>query len=96
MKWYIGQPIVAIENHSQGIFKKGDEFVIHGINKSYCKCKNLLLLDIGIRISSNRSCGTCGVKGISTHVQGYSENKFAPLDQDISELLEILQNKEIA
>lgn len=46
MKWYIGQPIVAIINHSQGVFKKGDEFIIRGLKTSPCNCKNVII-DIG-------------------------------------------------
>lgn len=32
-KFYIGQKVVAIVDHSQGVFKKGDEFVVLEIAK---------------------------------------------------------------
>lgn len=39
-KFYIGQKIVAIKDHSQGIFKKGDEFTVLDVRDSLCKCNN--------------------------------------------------------
>lgn len=31
-KFKLGQEIIAIENHPQGWFKKGDEFIVDGFN----------------------------------------------------------------
>ena len=92
--WYIGQPIVAIRDHSASNFKKGQEFIIHGIKKSFCGCSNIL---INIGISTNHThirCTYCGKRELNDSY--YSENCFAPLDQDISQLTEILNQKEKA
>lgn len=93
MKWYIGQPIVAIRNHSRGDFKKGDEFTIVSLMQAECRCKNVLI-DIGIRcdylgIVDCEDCGGVSEKG--TNINWYDEVCFAPLDTDISELIEILK-----
>lgn len=94
MKWYIGQPIVAIRSHSQGIFKKGDEFIIKGIRTPLCNCKNLDI-DIGFRPTPKRSgCRVCNVTYPSDGIYWFSEVSFAPLDVDISELIEVLETTE--
>ena len=87
MKWYIGQPIVAIKNHRHGRFKKGQEFIIMGLTQKQC-CDKIILIDIGVGITTH--CSTCGS---SSGFAGYSSNLFAPLDVDISELTEILTNE---
>ena len=87
MKWYIGQPIVAIKNHTQGRFKKGQEFIIIGLTQKQC-CDKIILIDIGLGFTT--ACCICdGSNGFA----GYSSNSFAPLDVDISELTEILTNE---
>ena len=43
----IGDDIVALIDHSQGKFKKGDVFTCKGIIGTFCKCKEYLI-DIGI------------------------------------------------
>jgi len=89
MNWYIGQPIVAIRTHTQGDFKKGEEFQIKALTAG-CKCGNSsILIDIGLRKATK--CNSC-----DTYHWGsfYKEVSFAPLDQDISELTEILEQKQ--
>ena len=89
IKWYVGQPIVYIQTHSQGIVKKGQEFVIKGIKS--CKC-NDINLDIGILAPSNALYATsceCGNR-IIDKIHWFSQQLFAPLDVNISELTEIL------
>jgi phage FluMu protein Com len=97
MKWYIGQPIVAIKNHSQGVFKKGQEFVIKGLQTSLCKC-GCVLIDIGSTAGFNgiAKCPDCKqVAEIGSNINWFAEVMFAPLDVDISELTELLINKEV-
>ncbi len=36
--FYVGQELVAIKDHEDGYFKKGDEFNVITIQKSNCKC----------------------------------------------------------
>lgn len=94
VKWYIGQPIVAIRTHSQGVFSKGEEFIIEQLKLSNCSCKDI---SISIGIISNTSsyiCKSCGDTWEDTsHGRFFSENNFAPLDTDISELTEILEKE---
>ena len=78
----------------QNYLRKGQEFIIHGIKKSFCGCSNIL---INIGISTNHThirCTYCGKRELNDSY--YSENCFAPLDQDISQLTEILNQKEKA
>lgn len=95
MKWYIGQPIVAIKNHSEGDFKNGDEFIIKGLSMSKCGCKKTLI-DVGNSwFIAGIRCATCGVITLTNdNIAWYGHPCFAPLDQDISELTEILTQKQ--
>ena len=34
--FYIGQDVVAIRNHSEGIFKKGQEFIVESVSTCMC------------------------------------------------------------
>ena len=97
MNWYIGQPIVAIENHPQGAFKKGDDFTIKALSESFCKCKET---DIDVGLKDNEAdvcyCSRCRTgKPTIDGVWWFSEVNFAPLDTDISELTEILTQKQV-
>ena len=95
MNWYIGQPIVAIVNHSQKRFRKGDEFIVCGLKLSSCKCTPHTLIDISIRdyAYTHTKCVDCNTdRPYDAH---YHEDCFAPLDTDISELTEILEQKQI-
>lgn len=94
MNWYIGQPIVAIKNSECGDFKKGQEFTIKGIRISWCNCGNTNI-DIGLISHTGISrCGRCQSLIQNGGSLWKSEVCFAPLDQDISELTEILTQKQ--
>ena len=94
MNWYIGQPIVAIRSHSQQLVIKGQEFVILGIKKSKCKCFGADL-DIGLKGNWRFcKCPRCGVVENYNGIGWVADLLFAPLDQDISELTEILETKQ--
>lgn len=77
--FYIGQEIVAIKDHSQGVFKKGDEFIVKGMKSSTCNCERRLI-NIGIQNTSlHTQCRHCGV--ISIHIDRFwwfNINIFAP------------------
>jgi len=91
MNWYIGQEIVAIESHKQGVFKKGDTFIIKGLKNSICTCKDVSI-DIGkTSINHLTECQNCGVNWKNNGTWWFSEKRFAPLDYDISELTDILE-----
>jgi len=95
MKWYIGQPVVAIKTHSWKYFKKGQDFKIIGLRASGCKC-NAVTINIGIiNPAGSMICTRCSTRIPNTDGYCYfSEFSFAPLDQDISELTEILTKKQ--
>ena len=46
MKWYIGQKILCIKNHSKNVVTKGQEFIVLGVLAPDCVC-NLYALNIG-------------------------------------------------
>lgn len=71
-KFYIGQKVVAIKDHSQGIFKKGDEFTVLGIGE----CCNTGLVNINIECVSNLKC-ECG----KIHIGSWFDSVcFAPIE----------------
>lgn len=77
----VGGKVVAIEDHRQGIFKKGEIFELLGIQKSSCKC-DFLSLDIGIsKTKKTQSCYACG--GIwknKTNAWWVSSLLFVPIE----------------
>ena len=95
MNWYIGQEIVAIRNHRQGVFKKGDTFTIKSLRGSRCNCGGILI-DIGVNarehIGLKVSCDTCRITYVKDNIWWMHESNFYPIDFDISELTDILNN----
>lgn len=90
-KWYVGQPIVAIKNSSCGSIKKGQEFKIQGLMGFFCSCKEINI-DVGIKAVMNTSrCERCNKTFPNNYILWKVERLFAPLDQDISELTDILK-----
>jgi len=91
MKWYIGQDVVCIKNHSQGAVKEGDVFTIRGLQQGCC----LLQLDVGINTSHiTQTCSRCNkVSNKNSLVHWFGETLFAPLESitDISEIEELLK-----
>lgn len=92
MKWYIGQEIVCIKTHTQGVFKKGETYTIKGIIER-CGCG--VLLDIGFKatnyIGENVKCPDCGGIYLKSSIWYFKSTSFAPIDFDISELTDILE-----
>lgn len=93
MKWYIGQEIVCIKTHSEGVVLKGQVYTIKDI-KQVCQCG--VLLDVGIRINSDLigkivKCRHCYSVYYKDNAHWILETLFAPLDFDISELTELLK-----
>ncbi len=80
--FYINQEVVAIRDHSQGKFKKGDEFIVRAIGKErWCKCRNGWYVDVGKTQLSELgfTCTVCGhiiyAKSLSVL---YAASSFAP------------------
>lgn len=95
MNWYIGQPIVAIKNHSGGRFKIGNEFIIRGLRSAPCGCTHVEI-DIGLtQIKAKTRCTVCYNAVVNNTGSGwYKEHSFAPLDIDLSEIHEVLKQTE--
>lgn len=78
--FYVGQKVVAIRNHSTGLFKKGDTFNITGIFMSDCSCKEWEVT-VGVVTDKPKVC--CAVCGETYEKKSYqSEFKaycFAPI-----------------
>jgi hypothetical protein len=96
-KFYIGQDIVAIKDHSQGRFKEGDIHIVKALREGFCNCVSLLI-DIGVmdNISINR-CTKCRTTiSDNKNTTWFGANYFKPLDEltNIDELKEVL-NKPI-
>jgi len=89
MNWYIGQPIVAIENSPDMEITKCTEYVIKGLGVE-CSCGSITI-DVGVetKYKSKIFICPCGRRPQNLF-DGFNERRFAPLDVDISELTEIL------
>ncbi len=102
MNWYIGQPIVAIKNHSYGMFKIGQEFEIKQLKLNPCRCGDRhVLIHVGINYQNRfgvyrDECANCKSKGPATTdpTTFFHERCFAPLDIDLSEIHEALKQTE--
>ena len=86
MKFEIGMQVVAIKNHSDGIFKMGDIFTILNVRNPSCKCRDIEL-DIGVQADKDEysmasECTYCGVitKEVDYTWWVFSKN-FVPLQQ---------------
>jgi len=90
--FYVGQRIVAVKSHSQGVFKKGDEFILKAITQRPCGCSGLYL-DIGIR--SGRRIGACNKCGnvYESMEWWFCESSFSPLDYTEEEINEVNINE---
>lgn len=99
-KFNIGQRVVAVRDHSQGFYKKGQQFNIHGIRPPDCKCL-VYSIDIGIKTTSSldRSwCPRCDVINIvNDNKHWFFEDAFAPIEPRSVEIDEaiIQQAKEL-
>ena len=96
MNWYIGQEIVCVNAHGANYIKSGKSYKIRSLRNSICKC-NEVEIDVGINDTiQTTGCCKCKVKIINySGLVYYSESRFAPLDQDISELTEILKKENV-
>lgn len=98
MNWYIGQEIVCIKSHPNGVVIEGKIYTIQSLKKGHCKCSETLI-DIGAKTSKPHLVGgwaNCPNCKESYKKEGHnwwlSESRFAPLEYDqqaIEELLSI-------
>lgn len=75
--FYIGQKVVAIKNHSQGVFKKGDTFTVLGVSKHCCKW----CIEIGIQGMGKWECSVCNVE--HPHIKEWfmHADMFSPIQE---------------
>jgi hypothetical protein len=94
-KWYIGQEIVCVRTHSRGIVKSGEIYKIVGLSTSKCKCRNLTLIDVGVKgIADFGSCGVCDTRYPKVGDAWWlNEILFAPLEYDQNEIEKLLEIK---
>lgn len=93
--FYIGQEIVAIKDHSQGAFKKGDEFIVTDCYRNNCKCK-MWGVTIGINhTTSSHNCTACNTYNLTNLSKEWFFNVtcFAPKIQ-LSEFVSLKQFSE--
>ncbi len=76
--WYIGQKVICIKDHSQGVVKKGEIYTIKGITK--CVSCREVSLDIGIIYSLPTYCADCEII-ISIGSRNIYSGLFKPLKE---------------
>lgn len=88
--FYVGQRVVAICDHSEGAFKKGQEFVIQGIRPTNCKCGiwdvNVGILDDSYNTSLFIMCGRCNTINRQTSDNKYwwfDATRFVPIQENV-------------
>lgn len=92
MNWHIGQEIVCVKTHSKRRVVRGKTYTINSLIKSPCKCGHVLISVCGINSPTNLSrCVYCQYEFNNNGIFWLHEELFAPLDADISELTEILE-----
>lgn len=95
MNWYIGQEIVCIKTHSQGMVKRGQTFIIKGLSNGFCRC-TAVLIDVGV-ISNNLrvECKYCNVIiNKNSNVHWFAESYFSPLEYNQEAIDELLAVEE--
>jgi len=77
----VGQKVVCIKNHSQGVVIEGKIYTIFGL-KPCTSCK-LLRLDVGISTSRDGIC-SCGTKHDQNGIHWIASQLFRPLDDEFA------------
>jgi len=93
-EFYVGQDVVAIEDHPQGKFRENDTFVTQGLRSPKCGC-DFLEINIGLpTMALFHLCSFCGSTQNSEENCYFASTRFRPLDEltNISELTEVLEN----
>lgn len=80
-RFKIGQKVVAIKDHSQGVFKKGDEFIVDGF--TCCpSCGNPCIYLNGKTEVVKWHCRPMGCGANYILRESFSEFMFAPLQNN--------------
>lgn len=85
-KFYVGQRVVAIENHPQGAFKRGDVFTVESVSRSACSCGHFRVT-IGISTTAlEQQCFKCGLEYLAIGKMYFNESRFAPIHEDFKKV----------
>ena len=92
--WYIGQDIVCIKTHADGVVKEGEVYTIRSLEQGCC----FIHIDVGKKFPrlGYTHCTKCGKdKKELTLTWWLKETYFKPLGElsDISEILEHLEQE---
>lgn len=82
--FYVGQRVVAIKDHSQGFFKKGQEFKVTGMYPYICKCKSGWTITVGqVHFSPLHEpcCGICKTRFERKGQRQFETIAFAPIEE---------------
>ena len=85
MMFTINKQVIAINNHPDGCYRKGDIYTLLAMRISMCRC-GVILLHIGQYVNNQLYCDDCKVisdyqDGIFWHVA----SDFVPYDNSLSE-----------
>jgi hypothetical protein len=96
MRFEIGMQVIAIKDHSQGKFRKGDTFLVKDLTMCLCKC-HTLLLDVGIFKGGTRNgCTKCDIYLPDRDTLFFSSDMFIPIQEDSFKEVTFSQIKEPA
>ncbi len=88
----IGDDIVCIKTHSQGVVKEGEVFKCKSLKENFCNCQGCLV-DIGIKPTSTQfRCLKCMITVMSDSIRWFPSSIFRKLDTlvNIDEIHELL------
>lgn len=92
--FYVGQMVVAIKGHSQGIYKKGQEFVVLGLYKSNCGCWNI---NVGIKSRAPKTYCITHPETIwlNNGESAFGASGFAPIEETFQSITleKVLENE---
>lgn len=74
----VGQEVVCVRNHSQLVIKKGQQFIVLGLDK--CECGKWIV-DIGVPVRDYTLCKGCGSLKQAKGVWWMGAHLFAPIQR---------------
>lgn len=98
-----GQKIIAVRNHVDKVFLKGQIFQVKATKNAPCGCHSFLV-DIGIRDNDSGfiDCNECGYRfKNNSPIHWFSNKNFAPVDYSFADRVlsmiqeEIMQHSEL-
>lgn len=82
--FYVGQRVVAITSHSQGVIKKGEEFIIRA-NKKF-DCCGIWCVDIGQQPTTVLLDCNCGQTHHQDKVRWFGASLFVPIHENFQSI----------